>query len=87
MDKEIRVERCFCIFLLGMLALIAPTEAQRIQTLDAAEIQMALQKLNVLGSVLYVAAHPDDENTRMISYLSNEAKANTRYLSLTRGEE
>ncbi len=45
-----------------------------------------LQKLNFLGSALYIAAHPDDENTRLISYLSNEVHAQTAYLSLTRGD-
>jgi LmbE family N-acetylglucosaminyl deacetylase len=45
-----------------------------------------LQKLNKLGRVLYLAAHPDDENTRLISYLANEEKVNTAYLSLTRGD-
>ena len=52
----------------------------------SADIHQAIQKLQVLGSALYVAAHPDDENTRLISYLSNEVKANTTYLSLTRGD-
>ncbi len=47
---------------------------------------MAVKKLNVLGSVLYVAAHPDDENTRMISYLRNEKLYDVTYLSLTRGD-
>ena len=46
----------------------------------------AIQKLNFLGSALYIAAHPDDENTRLISYFSNETKARTAYLSLTRGD-
>jgi LmbE family N-acetylglucosaminyl deacetylase len=50
------------------------------------EIFQAIQKLQFLGSVLYVAAHPDDENTRVISYMSNQLKANTAYLSLTRGD-
>ncbi len=45
-----------------------------------------LQKLNFLGSALYIAAHPDDENTRLISYLSNAVHARTAYLSLTRGD-
>src|SRR5690606_344005 len=45
-----------------------------------------LQKLNFLGTALYVAAHPDDENTNLISYLSNQAKARTVYLSMTRGD-
>jgi len=60
--------------------------AQRPQKPNAAEIYNQIQKLNFLGSVLYLAAHPDDENTRLISYLSNEKKARTGYLSLTRGD-
>ena len=50
------------------------------------EIYLKLKKLNFLGSVLYIAAHPDDENTSLISYLANELKAHTSYLSLTRGD-
>ena len=50
------------------------------------DIYQAIEKLNFLGSVLYVAAHPDDENTRLISYYSNHVKARTAYLSLTRGD-
>jgi LmbE family N-acetylglucosaminyl deacetylase len=50
------------------------------------EIYQMMEKLGFLGSVLYIAAHPDDENTRLISYLANEKKANTTYLSLTRGD-
>jgi LmbE family N-acetylglucosaminyl deacetylase len=52
----------------------------------AAEILHKMQKLNVLGSVLYIAAHPDDENTRLIAWLANGKKVRTGYLSLTRGE-
>jgi hypothetical protein len=48
--------------------------------LNSAEIYNQIQKLNFLGSVLYIAAHPDDENTRLISYLSNDVKARTGYL-------
>ncbi|WP_284652133.1 PIG-L family deacetylase [Flavobacterium terrisoli] len=53
---------------------------------NAVEIYNQIQKLNFLGSVLYIAAHPDDENTRLISWLSNDKKARTGYLSLTRGD-
>ncbi|GLB49548.1 GlcNAc-PI de-N-acetylase [Neptunitalea sp. Y10] len=42
--------------------------------------------MNFLGTVLYVAAHPDDENTTLISYFSNSINARTGYLSLTRGD-
>lgn len=60
--------------------------AQQPKKLSAAEIHESIKKLNFLGSVLYVAAHPDDENTRLISHMSNEVKARTAYLSLTRGD-
>ncbi len=60
--------------------------AQTPQKKSTSEIYHSLQKLNFLGTALYVAAHPDDENTRMISYLSNHFKARTAYLSLTRGD-
>lgn len=53
---------------------------------DAAAIQLALNKLQVLESVLYVAAHPDDENTRLIACLVNGRLADTAYLSITRGD-
>lgn len=52
----------------------------------SSEIYEDLQKLNFLGTALYIAAHPDDENTGLISYLSNDVKARTGYLSLTRGD-
>src|SRR6185436_13658496 len=53
---------------------------------DAAAIQLALNKLQVLESVLYVAAHPDDENTRLIACMVNGRLADTAYLSMTRGD-
>ncbi len=52
----------------------------------AAEILHRMQKLNVLGSVLYIVAHPDDENTRLITWLANGKKVRTGNLSLTRGD-
>ncbi|MFB9080368.1 PIG-L family deacetylase [Flavobacterium procerum] len=60
--------------------------AQQPQKPNSVEIYNQIKKLNFLGSVLYVAAHPDDENTRLISYLANEMNARTGYLSLTRGD-
>ena len=52
----------------------------------SADIYDALKKAQVLGSALYVAAHPDDENTRLISYFANHHHYHTTYLSLTRGD-
>lgn len=53
---------------------------------DAAQLYESLQKLNFFGTALYIAAHPDDENTKLISYLSNDVHARTAYLSITRGD-
>ena len=53
---------------------------------SAAEIQLALQKLNVLGRVLFIAAHPDDENTNLMALWSNGSLYDTAYLSVTRGD-
>ncbi|WAC13063.1 PIG-L family deacetylase [Dyadobacter pollutisoli] len=53
---------------------------------SAAKILHDMRKLNVLGNVLYMAAHPDDENTTFIAYMANERQFNTSYLSLTRGD-
>ncbi|WP_379087402.1 PIG-L family deacetylase [Pedobacter sp. UC225_65] len=56
------------------------------QQLNAAEIALGIAKLGIKGSVLYIAAHPDDENTRLLAYLAKEAKVRAGYLSLTRGD-
>jgi LmbE family N-acetylglucosaminyl deacetylase len=53
---------------------------------NAAQIALGLRKLGVTGSVLYVAAHPDDENTALLAYLANGAQVRTAYLSITRGD-
>jgi LmbE family N-acetylglucosaminyl deacetylase len=68
------------------VAFVLNSHAQQPKKLNASEIYESIQKLNFLGSVLYVAAHPDDENTRLISYMANHVKARTAYLSLTRGD-
>ncbi|MES1222514.1 MAG: PIG-L family deacetylase, partial [Bacteroidota bacterium] len=62
------------------------SNAQSPQSYTASEILNNLKKLNTVGSVLYIAAHPDDENTRLLAYLSKERKLRTGYLSLTRGD-
>src|ERR1700739_73042 len=63
---------------------IAKAQAPRVYT--SSEILLGLKKLKVLGSVLYIAAHPDDENTRLLAWLSKDRLYRTGYLSLTRGD-
>lgn len=53
---------------------------------DAGVLAQEIRALGVTGRVLYVAAHPDDENTRVLTWLKNEALVETAYLSLTRGD-
>lgn len=62
------------------------SNAQAPEKWSSSDIYHHIKKLNFLGAVLYIAAHPDDENTRLISYFSNEKHARTAYLSLTRGD-
>ncbi|MBC8112655.1 MAG: PIG-L family deacetylase [Verrucomicrobia bacterium] len=71
----------FCFFLLVSFTTIA-----QVRSKSASEILQDIKKLNTIGSVLYIAAHPDDENTRLIAYLSQEKHLRTGYLSLTRGD-
>jgi len=80
------MKKYISIGLLSLLFLLCDLHAQKIEILDAAELRIALQKLNVLGSVLYYAAHPDDENTAALAYFSKGKKYRTAYLSVTRGD-
>ncbi len=70
--------------LIGLISTHSYAQAPR--TYTSSEILLQIKKLNVLGSVLYIAAHPDDENTRLLAYLANEKLYRTGYLSLTRGD-
>jgi LmbE family N-acetylglucosaminyl deacetylase len=64
----------------------SPTLAQPARQPHSGELQAAIQRLGVVGSVLYVAAHPDDENSRLLAYLVGERGLTATYLSLTRGD-
>ena len=75
-----------CSFALSLALVGYGTEMRAASpTKDAAELQLALDKLQVLGSVLYIAAHPDDENTAALAYFSKGRKLRSAYLSMTRG--
>ena len=78
--------KIFSPYTLAFLLISTSIFAQKPPKLNSNEIYEKIQKLNFLGTALYIAAHPDDENTRLISYLSNNVKARTGYLSLTRGD-
>jgi LmbE family N-acetylglucosaminyl deacetylase len=60
--------------------------AQTSPQLNSSELLLSIKKLGVTGSVLYIAAHPDDENTRLLAYLAKEKLYKTGYLALTRGD-
>jgi LmbE family N-acetylglucosaminyl deacetylase len=78
-----------CFGLLAALSTLVPLPAAHAAEPprpDAARLALALRHLGVVGRVLYVAAHPDDENTNLLAYLENVALVRTAYLSLTRGD-
>ncbi len=70
------------LFFIGVGFLMNQLQAQQ----NAASIYAGIKKLGVMGSVLYIAAHPDDENNSFLPYLTKEKKYRTAYLSLTRGD-
>ncbi len=74
------------LFVLTLLLLWFPLYAQSNPEWNAAQIKESLEKLNTVGRVLYVAAHPDDENTQLLAWLANDQKYRTAYLALTRGD-
>lgn len=78
-------KKTIALFFVSFL-FVATTFAQAPRSYTSSEILLQLKKLNTVGSVLYIAAHPDDENTRLIAYLANEKCLRTGYLSLTRGD-
>ena len=78
------MKRFFYLLVAGLSGLAVA--AQGPERITSAEIYLRLNKLNVLGTVLYVAAHPDDENSRLIAYMAKDRLYRTGYLSMTRGD-
>jgi LmbE family N-acetylglucosaminyl deacetylase len=64
---------------------LLPIRGQRNLTGEI-EIRQALERLNTLGSVMMIGAHPDDEREQVLAYLALGRHVRTAYLSLTRGE-
>jgi LmbE family N-acetylglucosaminyl deacetylase len=83
------VRKTLCFFLLISLAAstrFVVAQPQSPRSLNAAELRLAIKKLNVVGSVLYIAAHPDDENTAFLAYMAKGRLMRSAYLAVTRGE-
>ncbi|HET7817711.1 MAG TPA: PIG-L family deacetylase, partial [Bacteroidia bacterium] len=78
--------RLLSISIFFLYALTISAFSQQKQNISASEILQEIKKLNTIGTVLYIAAHPDDENTRLLTYLCKEKKLRTGYLSITRGD-
>ena len=78
--------RFFSLLILPLVFTSAFSQPRPPRSLDAAELRLSLNKLSVLGSVLYVAAHPDDDNTAFLGYMAKNRLMRAAYLSMTRGE-
>ena len=76
------LKRILFLFVIYMSAIFSQPQ----ELLNSSEIKIALNKLNTLGTVLYIAAHPDDENTAFLTYFNYGKNLRTGYLSLTRGD-
>lgn len=73
------------VYCLGCFPMLSYAQAQPAQPHGGA-LELAINRLSTVGSVLYVAAHPDDENTRLLAYLVGHLKLRAGYLSMTRGD-
>ncbi len=82
----LRGTKLFLILSTLLAVSVSSTNAQKPQQWSSGEILHAMKKLNVLGSVLYMAAHPDDENTRLIAYMARARQYRTGYMAMTRGD-
>lgn len=76
--------RLFFYFVVILFYSLASAQSTRL--MNAGELHLAIKKLNTLGTALYLAAHPDDENTAVIAYLANDRLLRAAYLSITRGD-
>jgi LmbE family N-acetylglucosaminyl deacetylase len=86
MLRFLRAARLALLALITAHCSLITANAQAPKTYTSSEILLGLKKLNVVGSVMYIAAHPDDENTRLLAYLANGRQLETSYLSCTRGD-
>ena len=78
--------RFLLLFVLPLLVVSVFSQPQSPRSLNGAELRLAVKKLSVLGSVLYIAAHPDDDNTAFLGYMAKGRLMRAAYLSVTRGE-
>lgn len=74
------------LWLVGLLFYCTEILQAQPKALSSSEIYQNIQKLNTVGNAMYVAAHPDDENTLLIAWLSKEKKVRTAYMAMTRGD-
>lgn len=77
-------KKVFIVFILNTYMVFC--SAQQVRPAKSSEIYRELKTLKNLPKVLYLAAHPDDENTGLLSWLVNDRNVETGYLSLTRGD-
>lgn len=83
--KQIQMfKKVSTVFILGFYTVFC--SAQQVRPSKSSEIYREIKTLKNLPKVLYLAAHPDDENTGLLSWLINSQNVETGYLSLTRGD-
>ena len=86
MIKEQIANKKWLLLIVWSMFMVQQVCAQQPRIMNTAEIKINLEKLLHLGSVLYIAVHPDDENTAILAYMAKDRMMRTGYLSLTRGD-
>jgi LmbE family N-acetylglucosaminyl deacetylase len=84
--QEWRTRRMVRLAILASLLAGYPGVSRAAELPTSAAILQQMRSFSTMGSVLYIAAHPDDENTQAITYLARGRGYRTAYLSLTRGD-
>ena len=87
LSLPIYMKRKFCLLFLVLIISIPPAAAKiQPNVPDASTLQLLMKRLTVVGSALYIAAHPDDENTAALGTLALGKLVRTAYLAVNRGE-
>ena len=73
------------VFLFAAVVALSSYKATA-ETNSPAAILQELREFNTFGTVLMVAAHPDDEDRPLLAFLSKSRDFRTGYLSINRGD-
>ena len=80
------IRRTWMAFAVIVAALVAAAPAAPVRAQSLPDTVEAINKARVATRVLFVTAHPDDEQASLLAYLSRGLDADTGLLTITRGQ-